>query len=111
MEIVVDAPGPGNVDVIGQIAVGAEQPSPVTTFADGVEMHYLAARMYAGIRAARTDDFDGFVGYDRQRLLEALLYTQAGLLALPAVIARPVVFDAERDANVRDRCLRKSSGH
>jgi len=67
--------------------------------------------MYSGIGASGTDDFRGFVGYDRQRLLEALLYTKAGLLALPAVITRAVVFDAERDANVRDRCLRKSSGH
>jgi hypothetical protein len=111
MERVVDTPGPGNVYVVRQIAVRPEQPAAIAAFAAGVEMHDLAARMNSGIGASRTDDFDGLIGDNRQRLLEALLDAKAGLLALPAVITRAVVFDAERDANVRDRCLRKSSGH
>ena len=39
---------------------------------------------------------------DRERLLEALLYADAVILALPAVVRRAVVFDAERDAHDRE---------
>ena len=55
--------------------------------------------MHAGIGAARTDDLHDFVGHACERFFETLLHAEAGLLTLPAVVTRPVVFDAERDAN------------
>jgi len=66
-------------------------------------MHDLTTRVHTAVGAAGTDQIDGFIGDQRQRLLETLLHAEAALLALPAVVTRAVVFDAERDANVTGR--------
>jgi hypothetical protein len=66
-------------------------------------MNDLAGGVHTGVGAARTHDIDTFIGNPRKRLLEALLYAQAGQLTLPAVVTRTVVLYAERDANETDR--------
>lgn len=111
MKGIVHTPSPCNADVVRQIAVRPQQPAAIAALASGVEVHHLATRVYSGIGTSRTDDVDRLIGDYFQRLLEALLYAEAGLLALPAVISRPVVFDAERYTNARYRCQRNSSGH
>ena len=65
--------------------------------------------MHAGIRAPGTYGFNAFIGDDFKRFFEALLYTQTGFLALPAVVPGAVVFDAERDANKLARQLGRES--
>ena len=55
--------------------------------------------MNPGIRAACTDDADRLIRNAAERLLDTLLHTDTALLALPSVVCRAVVFDAERDAN------------
>ena len=62
-------------------------------------MNDLPGGMHAGIRTARAGYVDVFVSDERQRLFEALLHTESGFLALPTVVRRAVVFDAERNAH------------
>ena len=64
-------------------------------------MDDLSGGMHTRIGAARTNDVDDFIRHFCQRFFEALLNAETGLLTLPAVVTRPVVFDAERDANIR----------
>ncbi len=51
-------------------------------------------------KLAEGSDLYRFVRNQRQHFLETLLYPKAGLLTLPAIVPGPVIFDAERDANV-----------
>ena len=64
-------------------------------------MNDLTRGMYARISATCTDHLYGFIRNQRQRFLERLLHPETGLLPLPAIVPGPVIFDAERDANVR----------
>lgn len=100
MKIISDWLRPGHADVVGKAAVNAQQPATATAFAGSIEMNDLARGMYTGIGSACTDDLYRFVRNQRQRFLETLLYPEASLLTLPAVVPGPVIFDAERDANV-----------
>jgi len=100
MKIFGDRQRPAYADVIGKTAVGAQHPATPAAFASRIEMNDLARRVHAGIRAARTNDVNGFIGNQRKRFLEALLNANTGLLALPASVRSPVILDAERDANV-----------
>ena len=59
----------------------------------GIKMHDLPRRMDAGVGAAGTDDFNGFVGDTRQGLFETRLHTNAVALPLPAVVRRSVVLE------------------
>ena len=103
MKRVVHALCPRHADIIGEVAVGAEKPGAIAALALRVEMHDLAAGVHAGIGATGTDDVDAFIGDPCQRLLQTLLHPESGLLALPAIETRTVVFDAECDANRRYR--------
>ena len=100
MKIISDGLRPGHADVVGKAAVNAQQPATATAFAGSIEMNDLARGMYTGIGSACTNDLYRFVRNQRQRFLETLLYPKASLLTLPAVVPGPVIFDAERDANV-----------
>jgi hypothetical protein len=102
MKVINNGFCPRDIDVVWHIAVGAQQPSALRALAAGFEMNDLARGVHPGVGAAGTDHFYGFIGDNRQRLFQALLYTDTGLLPLPAVVPGAVVFDAERDANVRD---------
>jgi hypothetical protein len=62
-------------------------------------MDNLSGGMHTRIGAAGANDVDDFIRHSCQRFFEALLNAETGLLTLPAVVIRPVVFDAERDAN------------
>jgi hypothetical protein len=55
--------------------------------------------MDAGIRAPGADNLHPLIGHKGERLFKALLNTETGFLALPAVERRAVVFNAERDAH------------
>lgn len=103
MEFVVDTPGPGYIDVVGQVAICAKKPTAIAAYAPRIEMHHLTRCVHTSVCTARADDLDGFVGNLRQRLFKTLLYAQPSLLTLPAIVTRAVVFDAERYANVIDR--------
>lgn len=100
MKIVADMMRPHHADVVGEIAVETELPATIVAFIASIKMHNLAARMHARIGAAGANDFNGFVGDLGQSLFEPLLYAEARLLALPAVVRSPVVLNAECDANV-----------
>ena len=101
MKIISDGLRPGHADVVGKAAVSAQQPATAAAFAGRIEMDNLARSMHPGIGSACTDDLYRFVRNQRQRFLETLLYPEASLLTLPAIVPGPVIFDAERDANVR----------
>ena len=109
MKCIVYAMRPRDVNIVGKVAVRAEQPAAVATFALSIEMHNLPAGMYPCVSTPCAGDFNRFVRDHGQRLFEALLHAKAGLLTLPAVVSRTVVFDAERDANVRNRQLGSES--
>ena len=102
MKVIDDRFCPRDIDVIRHVAVGAQPPPALRALAAGFEMNDLSRGMYPGVCTAGTHHFYGFIGDDRQRLFQTLLYTDTGLLPLPAVVPGAVVFDAERDANVRD---------
>jgi len=63
-------------------------------------MDDLAGGVHASIGAPCADHLNRFICDQRQRFLETLLHAQAGLLTLPAIVPGPVVFDAERDADI-----------
>ncbi len=64
-------------------------------------MDDLPGGMYTRIGSTGTNNVDDLVRHLFQRFFEPLLNAQTGFLTLPAVEARPVVFDAERDANIK----------
>ena len=102
MKVIDDRFCPRDIDVVRQVAVGAQQPPALRALAAGFEMNDLARGVHPGVGATGTNHFYGFIGNNRQRLFQTLLHTDTGLLALPPVVPGAVVFDAERDANVRD---------
>jgi hypothetical protein len=65
----------------------------------GIEMHDLPTPMHTGVGTPGADHRDGLVGHFRQGLLQCLLDTghTAGL-ALPAAVARTLVFHAQGNA-------------
>ena len=101
MEFVVNSLCPGDRNIGWQIGVGAQQPAPITALALGIEMHHLAGGVYTRVGTPRADDLHILVRHNRERLFDALLNSEPGLLALPAVVRRAVVFDAERCAHER----------
>ncbi len=104
VELVADPHHPGHADIGREVGIDAEQPATVAALGHGVEMNDLPRRVDARIRPAGTGDLDVLVGHDGKRLLEALLHTDAVFLALPAVVRRAVVFDAERNAHDDREC-------
>jgi hypothetical protein len=102
MKLIVNGPRPGNVDVVRKTAVYAEQPATFIALTASIKVDDLARRVYTGVGAACTDDFDRLIRNQQKRFLEALLHTDTGLLTLPAVVPGAVVFDAERDSNYPD---------
>jgi hypothetical protein len=63
-------------------------------------MGYLAERVNASIRAARTEDLYGLTGDSAGRFLEASLHGLQSWLPLPAVEGQPVVGDYQPDVAV-----------
>ena len=96
---VVDALRPGEIDIVGQIAVGAQQPAARIAFTVGIEMRDLGRCMHAGVRAASTGNFDVFIGDRFYGVFDERLNTQAGTLTLPAVVRRTVVLQPYCDAH------------
>ena len=95
VKVITNGRHPGHTDVVGEIGIGAQQPATLASFGSGVEMRHLPARMHARIRAPGAGHLDGFVRNLAQCLLDSLLHTQPGALALPAVIRGTVVLDAD----------------
>lgn len=106
MERVVDRLRPRHADVIGKIAVCAKQPASSAALIYCIEMDDLAGGMYTGVGSTCADYLYSFVSDHSERFLETLLHTETGVLTLPAVIPRPIVFDAERDTNIRTLTLK-----
>jgi len=92
---------PGYDNIIRETAVCTEQPTPVAALAVGVKVRDLTARVNAGIRSSRASDFNVFIRDPAERLFDALLHAITVVLALPTVVGRTVVFDANRDAHSR----------
>lgn len=101
MKLIIDATYPVGVDVIGEIAIGAEQPPTISPLAVGVEMHDLTRGMHAGVGAPGTGGCDGLVGNNAQRLFDALLNATPVVLTLPAIVSGTVVFNADGDSHIR----------
>ena len=99
MKFVIDPLGPGHVDVIREMTVRTELPAALATRIFGVKMDNLARRMNTRVRTAGASHSHGGISDRCQGFFDELLYAQAGFLALPAVIRRAVVLNAERDAN------------
>jgi hypothetical protein len=101
MEIIVNRAGPSDTNIIGQIAVRAQQPTALIALTASVKVKHLTGGVDTGIGAAGTDNLYCLVGYRRQRLFHSLLYAQPRPLALPAVIGGAVVLYTERDTDGR----------
>lgn len=98
MKGVVDGQRPGDADVVREIAVRPQQPAALAALTGGIEVDHLAACVHPGIGTAGTDNVNWLIGYPGKCCLDTLLHTDATLLALPSVVRRAVVFDAERNA-------------
>jgi hypothetical protein len=94
MELVCYRLRPANRDIVRQIGVRAQQPTPLGSFAIGIKVHHLAGSVHTGIGAAGANNFDGFVSNATERGLYVFLNTVACALPLPAVIRGSVVLDA-----------------
>ena len=102
MKLIIDATYPVDVDVIGEIAVRAEQPTAIGPLAARVEMRDLTRSMHAGVRAPGAVSYDSLVGNNAQSLFDALLNATPVLLMLPAIVGGTVVFDADGKSHVRE---------
>ncbi len=100
MKVLVNRSYPAHIDVVRQIAVGAQQPAALASACRRVEMRYLAARMHAGIGTAGAHNLDSLVGHCAYRPLDNLLHAETTALPLPAVVGRAVVFDTECDSHL-----------
>ncbi|MNM67211.1 hypothetical protein D3C81_787320 [compost metagenome] len=90
---------PDHADVVGQVEIGAQGPGAFVAHGTGIEVHDLATAVDTGVGASSTEHRNGFVGHLRQRLLQCLLDAgHATGLALPATVARTLVFHAQGDA-------------
>ena len=68
-----------------------------------VEMHDLAARVHAGVGAARAGDFDQVIGHERQCGFDFRLHAWPMRQPLPTEEIGAVVFDTERNAHGANR--------
>jgi hypothetical protein len=82
------------------IQADAEQPVARGAHGTAVEVHDLCGGMNTGVGAPSAKNVDRFVGDAGQRFLERGLDADAVPLALPAVVGRTIVFDAECDAHL-----------
>ena len=103
MKFVIDVPRPHDADVVRQITVRPKQPSAIITPTLSIEMNYLPGRVNTCIGATGTGHLDRMVGNQGEGFFNALLYAQAGFLALPTVVRRTVVLNAECDAHAKVR--------
>lgn len=101
MKLLVDLLYPGDTDVRRKIAIGSKQPAAFAALAARVKVDNLPCGMYAGVCSPRTYHTHIFIGDDRQRFFQTLLYAETCLLPLPAVVGGPVVLNAERDPNLK----------
>jgi hypothetical protein len=63
--------------------------------AASAETGHLAQGVHPGVGAPRADEFDRLAGEMLQGLFQDLLNAEIALLALPAVVARTVIFQEE----------------
>ena len=101
MKFIIDATYPVNVDIIGEIAIRAEQPTAIGPLAACVEMRDLTGSMHARVRAPGTGGHDSLVGNNAQSLFDTLLNATPVLLTLPAIVGGTVIFDADGKSHVR----------
>ncbi len=77
-----------------QVGVGTVEPVLRRPPRAGIEVNDLAGRMHSGIGSPGAEQLHRVVGDPGKGLLDLLLNAlHAGLLALPAAIGRPAVFN------------------
>ena len=99
MKIVADGTSPREVDVVGKIAIGSQQPAARVTLTRRFEMRNLAGCVHAGVRATGTGYFDGFIGNRLQCGFDMGLDSVPDALALPAIVRRAVVLQTDGDTH------------
>jgi len=99
VKLVSNVPGPGNADVVRQIAIHSEQPTTIVARAWRIEVDDLSSGVNARVGPAGTSHLNRMVGDLVQGFLETLLHTEACVLALPTIVRRTVVLNTERNAH------------
>ena len=98
MKVIGYGPRPHDRNVVGQIAVCAQQPFSLATVTMGIEVHDLPTCMYASVRTPCAGYFNVFVSDFCEGFLHQRLYAVTRALSLPTVVRGTIVLNAESNA-------------